>query len=102
MDSCEQLPDNSVVQVWAYNGSRFDHVLLVPALIRMWGDVKILGNPTNVKGLLIDIQRGIQIQFCDICMAVGGGKLDDNARYFDIPGKLYDEPPIDILQIKDW
>lgn len=50
-DSCDKLPDNAVLSIWAYNGSKFDHVLIIPEIIEKWGDIKILGSPTDVKGL---------------------------------------------------
>lgn len=98
----EKLVDGATLQIWAYNGSRFDHVLLLPRLMEKWSDVKILGTPTDIKGLYFECVRGIKIQFCDICLALGGGSLEENAHKFDVPGKLYERPPVDILQLRDW
>lgn len=64
------------VIVWSYNGSRFDHMYLLPHL----NQAQIMGTKTLAKGICIPISRMIKgkkvernLFFYDFCLTLGGG-----------------------------
>jgi hypothetical protein len=45
-------PLNCKTIIWSFNGSRFDHVLLLPYLLKRI-NVKVFGTMTNIKIMVV-------------------------------------------------
>lgn len=86
------------IRVIAYNGGRFDHIVLLKKIVsECHEDLKIFGTPNSIKILYCG-----NISFEDGLVMTGGGRLDDFVKAMGLTGKLECEELFTIKKRDDW
>lgn len=55
----KMIQPNTIINVAAYNGARFDHIFLLPYLYNTFTDIFLCGSPSNIKNLNIKLFNDI-------------------------------------------
>lgn len=65
------VEENTIIYLHAFNGSRFDHIFLLPILYQHYSDIYLTGSPTNVKCCSVQLMGGRRLQLVDTQLATG-------------------------------
>lgn len=82
----EFLPPDSTLYIHAFNGSKFDHVFMIPIMYKLFRDMQIIGNTINIK-MAYDKKYDVHIQLVDTRLATGAGSLNQFAKQMGIQTK---------------